>query len=52
MNIGVTCFSTFGGSGLVASELALGLAARGHHLHVIARELPVREVVVGGRRAV
>jgi N-acetyl-alpha-D-glucosaminyl L-malate synthase BshA len=42
VKIGVTCFSTFGGSGQVASELALGLADRGHQLHVIARELPVR----------
>lgn len=42
MNVGVSCLSTFGGSGLLASELALGLAARGHQVHVIARELPVR----------
>lgn len=42
MRVGVTCFSTFGGSGLLASELALGLAARGHSIHVIAKELPVR----------
>jgi L-malate glycosyltransferase len=42
VKLGVTCFSTFGGSGLLASELVLGLAARGHTVHVIARELPVR----------
>jgi L-malate glycosyltransferase len=42
VKIGVTCFSTFGGSSQVASELALGLAARGHALHIIAKELPVR----------
>ena len=42
LNIGITCFPTFGGSGLVASEIGLEMAARGHRVHVIARELPVR----------
>lgn len=42
MNLGITCFPTFGGSGLIASEIALKMAARGHNVHVIARALPVR----------
>lgn len=43
--LAVVCYPTLGGSGIVATELALGLAARGHTLHVItssplARALP------------
>ncbi len=42
MNLGITCFPTFGGSGLIASEIGLAMAARGHQVHFIARALPVR----------
>ena len=42
LRIGVACFSTFGGSGVVASEVALSLAARGHQLHVFSDERPGR----------
>ena len=42
MRIGVTCLPTFGGSSQVAGDVALGLAARGHALHFICRELPIR----------
>ncbi len=42
MNLGITCFPTFGGSGLIASEIGLAMADRGHTVHVIARALPVR----------
>ncbi|MGQ0507359.1 MAG: N-acetyl-alpha-D-glucosaminyl L-malate synthase BshA [Myxococcaceae bacterium] len=42
LNIGITCFPTFGGSGLIASEIGLALADRGHRVHFIARDLPVR----------
>jgi N-acetyl-alpha-D-glucosaminyl L-malate synthase BshA len=42
MKIGITCFPTFGGSGLIASEIGLAMADRGHTVHFIARALPVR----------
>jgi N-acetyl-alpha-D-glucosaminyl L-malate synthase BshA len=42
MNIGITCYSTYGGSGIVGSELARELARRGHTVHIIARALPTR----------
>ena len=42
LRIGVACFSTFGGSGVVASEVALSLAARGHHVHVFSDDRPGR----------
>ena len=42
MNIGITCYSTYGGSGIVGSELARELARRGHRVHIIARALPTR----------
>jgi N-acetyl-alpha-D-glucosaminyl L-malate synthase BshA len=38
----VACFSTFGGSGVVAAEVANALAARGHAVHVFSDERPVR----------
>jgi N-acetyl-alpha-D-glucosaminyl L-malate synthase BshA len=42
MRIGITCYSTYGGSGIVGSELARELARRGHTVHIIARSLPTR----------
>lgn len=42
LNIGFCCFSTPGGSGVVACELARWMAARGHHLHFIGDALPLR----------
>lgn len=42
MNIGITCFPTFGGSGFIASEIGLAMADRGHAVHFISRALPVR----------
>ncbi len=42
LNIGITCFPTFGGSGVIASDVGLAMAARGHRVHFIARDLPVR----------
>jgi N-acetyl-alpha-D-glucosaminyl L-malate synthase BshA len=42
MRIGITCYATYGGSGIVGSELAKELAARGHTVHIIARSLPTR----------
>lgn len=42
LRIGVACFSTFGGSGVVASEVALSLARRGHRVHVFSDDRPGR----------
>ncbi len=42
MNIGITCHTGSGGSGVVATELGLRLAARGHSIHFITREAPFR----------
>lgn len=42
MRIGVVGFSSLGGSGVIATELAAGLAARGHEVHLFAPERPVR----------
>jgi L-malate glycosyltransferase len=40
--IGIVCFPDLGGSGVVASELAVGLAHRGHRVHLFATERPSR----------
>lgn len=42
MNIGITCYPTYGGSGVVATELGKELAARGHKVHFISSALPFR----------
>lgn len=42
MRIGIVCYPTFGGSGVVATELGLGLAKRGHEIHFITYKRPVR----------
>ena len=42
MKIGVVCYPTIGGSGVVAVELARGLAARGHELHLVSYAPPAR----------
>jgi len=42
MNIGITCYPTFGGSGTVATELGRNLAKRGHSVHFISTALPYR----------
>lgn len=42
MKIGITCYPTYGGSGVVGTELGLELAARGHDIHFISYALPVR----------
>lgn len=42
MNIGIVCYPTFGGSGVVATELAKGLAQRGHNLHILSYARPAR----------
>ncbi len=42
MKIGITCYPTFGGSGVVATELGVALAARGDEVHFISYALPSR----------
>lgn len=42
MKIGVTCYPTYGGSGAVATELGIALAARGHEIHFITYRQPFR----------
>jgi L-malate glycosyltransferase len=42
MKIGITCYPTYGGSGVVATELGMELAARGHEIHFITYAVPTR----------
>lgn len=42
MNIGITVYPTYGGSGIVGSELGRDLAERGHNVHFISSVLPTR----------
>ena len=42
MKIGIVCYPTYGGSGVVATELGLGLAKKGHHIHFITYGRPAR----------
>ena len=42
MKIGITCYPTYGGSGVVATELGLELADRGHEVHFISYSQPIR----------
>jgi N-acetyl-alpha-D-glucosaminyl L-malate synthase BshA len=49
MNIGITVDPTYGGSGIVGSELGKELAARGHTVHFISSSLPTRLTELGER---
>ncbi|MCB9541485.1 MAG: N-acetyl-alpha-D-glucosaminyl L-malate synthase BshA [Myxococcales bacterium] len=40
--IGITCYPSFGGSGIIATDIGLAMAARGHRVHFITRERPRR----------
>ncbi|MDD5659096.1 MAG: N-acetyl-alpha-D-glucosaminyl L-malate synthase BshA [Actinomycetota bacterium] len=42
MKIGITCYPTYGGSGVIASELGIELAERGHQVHFISYEMPFK----------
>jgi N-acetyl-alpha-D-glucosaminyl L-malate synthase BshA len=42
MRIGITCYPTYGGSGVVATELGIELAAQGHEVHFISYSQPFR----------
>lgn len=42
MKIGITCYPTYGGSGVIATELGKALAKRGHEIHFICYAIPMR----------
>ena len=42
MKIGITCYPTYGGSGVVATEIGKELAARGHEIHFISYAIPIK----------
>ena len=42
MRIGITCYATYGGSGVIATELGKYLVSRGHEIHFISSDLPFR----------
>jgi N-acetyl-alpha-D-glucosaminyl L-malate synthase BshA len=42
MNVGIVCYASMGGSGIVATELGKALADRGHNIHVISADQPFR----------
>ncbi len=49
MNIGMVCYPTFGGSGIVAAELGNELSRRGHNIHFISYDVPARIFPAGKR---
>ena len=49
MKIGITCYPTYGGSGVVATELGIELAARNHEVHFISYAMPIRLTGAGER---
>jgi L-malate glycosyltransferase len=42
LKVGIVCYPTFGGSGVVATEVGVALARRGHRVHVLSYEVPSR----------
>ena len=42
MNVGIVCYASVGGSGVVATELAKALAVRGHQVHLVSSDTPFR----------
>ncbi len=42
MNIGIVCYPTYGGSGVVATELGIALAQKGHQVHFVTSHQPVK----------
>lgn len=42
LSIGITCFPTYGGSGIIATEIGLAMARRGHRVHFICSDVPKR----------
>jgi len=42
MNVGIICYASVGGSGVIASELGKTLAVRGHSVHILSSDTPFR----------
>jgi len=42
MNVGIVCYASIGGSGIIATELGKQLASRGHRVHILSSDTPVR----------
>jgi L-malate glycosyltransferase len=42
MNVGIVCYASVGGSGIIATELGKALAARGHRIHILSSDTPAR----------
>src|ERR1700730_16202037 len=42
MNVGIVCYASVGGSGVIATELGKKLAARGHRVHILSHDPPFR----------
>jgi N-acetyl-alpha-D-glucosaminyl L-malate synthase BshA len=42
MNVGIVCYASVGGSGIIATELGKRLASRGHRVHVLSSDMPAR----------
>jgi N-acetyl-alpha-D-glucosaminyl L-malate synthase BshA len=42
MNVGIVCYASIGGSGIIATELGKALATRGHHVHILSGDTPAR----------
>jgi N-acetyl-alpha-D-glucosaminyl L-malate synthase BshA len=42
VNVGIICYASIGGSGVVATELGIALARRGHHVHLVSADPPFR----------
>ncbi len=49
MKIAIVCYPTYGGSGVLATELGIALANRGHEVHFITYQQPVRLALLGER---
>jgi N-acetyl-alpha-D-glucosaminyl L-malate synthase BshA len=49
MKIGISCYPSFGGSGIVATELAMALAEGGDEVHIISYGFPSRLALLGNR---
>ena len=46
MKVGVVCYPTYGGSGVVATELGIQMAKKGHEVHFITYSQPVRSILL------
>jgi N-acetyl-alpha-D-glucosaminyl L-malate synthase BshA len=42
VNVGIVCYASIGGSGVIATELGKALASRGHHVHILSSDMPFR----------